>query len=78
MSGNTVYVLEDGAPVGVRIAGKLLPVVSETDVDVRFNDNAITRVTLTVFAPAIETVVVREAEVAALQSELSCGEGGSK
>lgn len=78
MSNNVVYVNAHGKPVGLRVDGKLLPVTSGTSVDLHFNDNAITTVSVTMFVPAIEVISVTSEVVEELQLELSCAQGGAK
>lgn len=80
MSDNAVYVEDTWPhlPVAVRVEGKLLPVVSEDSVDVRFADNSVTTVTLTLLAPGMQVTSVASEEAEALRSEAYDGAGGSK
>lgn len=79
-AANAVYV-EDTfphLPVAVRVDGKLLPVVSGTEVDVRLADNAITTATVTLFTPGISFLAVASEEAEALRCEASETLGDAK
>lgn len=81
MGGQNAVYFEDKyphLPVAVRIEGKLLPVVSGTEVDVRLSDNAITTATVTLFAPGITFLAVASEEAEALRCEASESLGGAK
>ncbi|GAA1329020.1 hypothetical protein GCM10020360_33030 [Nonlabens tegetincola] len=80
MSGDVVYLDEafPRLPVAVRIGGRILPVASGTPIDVRFADDAVTTVTVTLLVPALEVTAVASEEAAALRSESSSLEGGAK
>lgn len=75
-----VYVKEGWpqTPVALRIDGHLLPVVSGESVNVTFNDQGITTVTATMFAPGIEVIAVASEEEESLLSEALAKMGDAK